>query len=99
VNLHDDWLVGDTHGLVISQPGLQMMKSGKRTMSSGEAFLSLQNNGARATYDGDVKGSIKEGKLADLVILDRNIFDRPPEELLMMEVDMTMVDGKIVFLR
>jgi len=56
-------------------------------------------NGARATFDGEVKGSIKAGKLADLVMLDRNIFERPMEELLSMQIDMTMVDGKVVYER
>ena len=56
-------------------------------------------NGAKATFDGDVKGSIKVGKLADLVIIDRNIFEKPTEELLSLEIDMTMVDGKVVYER
>lgn len=56
-------------------------------------------NGARATFDGDVNGSIKVGKLADLVIIDRNIFEKPNAELLSIEIDMTMVDGKVVYER
>jgi predicted amidohydrolase YtcJ len=71
----------------------------EQKISLKDAMMAYTINGARATFDGDVKGSIKEGKLADLVMLDRNIFDRPPEEMLLMEVDMTMVDGKVVFER
>jgi predicted amidohydrolase YtcJ len=33
------------------------------------------------------------------VMLDRNIFERPMEELLSMQIDMTMVDGKVVYER
>ena len=71
----------------------------EQKISLMEAMMAYTINGARATFDGDVKGSIKAGKLADLVILDRNIFERPTEELLSMEVDMTMVDGKVVYER
>ena len=56
-------------------------------------------NGAEATFEGDVRGSIKTGKLADLVIVDRNLFNIPPADLINMEIDLTMVDGKVVYER
>lgn len=71
----------------------------EQKISLMEAMMAYSINGARATFDGDVKGSIKVGKLADLVIIDRNIFEKPTEELLSMEIDMTMVDGKVVYER
>ncbi len=46
----------------------------------------------------DKIGSIEVGKLADLVILERNIMDiKDPEELLKVKVLSTMVDGRISF--
>jgi len=71
----------------------------EQKISLMEAMMAYSINGARATFDDDVKGSIKVGKLADLVILDRDIFERPTDELLSMEIDMTMVDGKVVYER
>ena len=71
----------------------------EQKISLMEAMMAYTINGARATFDGEVKGSIKAGKLADLVMLDRNIFERPMEELLSMQIDMTMVDGKVVYER
>ncbi len=68
-------------------------------ISLEDAVKAYTINGARAAFDENVKGSIKQGKLADLVILDRNIFERPPEELLDMQVDLTMVNGRVVFER
>ena len=56
-------------------------------------------NGAEATFEGDVRGSIKTGKFADLVIVDRNLFNIPPADLINMEIDLTMVDGKVVYER
>ena len=45
------------------------------------------------------KGTLAAGKLADLVMLDRNIFDLPPEEIRNVHVMLTMVGGKRVFER
>lgn len=42
-------------------------------------------------------GSIEMGKKADLVIFDRNIFKTPIEEMLLVQVEKTMVNGKIVY--
>lgn len=55
-----------------------------------------------AAYSGGeelTKGSLTAGKLADLVVLDRDIFVGPPEEILETKVTKTMVDGKFVFER
>lgn len=43
------------------------------------------------------KGSIEAGKLADLVVLSKDIFALPPEELLTAKVILTIVGGKIVY--
>jgi predicted amidohydrolase YtcJ len=42
------------------------------------------------------KGSITEGKLADLVILSRDVFKVPPREILETRPVLTMVGGRIV---
>jgi len=42
-------------------------------------------------------GTLEAGKLADIVVLDRNLFAIPVEEILETQVVLTMVDGKIVF--
>jgi hypothetical protein len=44
-------------------------------------------------------GSLSPGKLADLVVLDRNIFAVPPEEIGATEVVMTVFDGEAVYER
>ena len=44
-------------------------------------------------------GSIEVGKLADLVVLDRNLFELPPEELGTAKVLATWVDGRKVYER
>lgn len=43
------------------------------------------------------KGSIEAGKRADVVVLSKDIFALPPEELLTAKVILTIVGGKIVY--
>ncbi len=47
----------------------------------------------------DVKGSLRPGKLADLVIVDRDLFGIPPAEILQAKVDLTIVGGSVVYTR
>jgi predicted amidohydrolase YtcJ len=54
---------------------------------------------AYAEFTETVKGSIMPGKLADLVILDRDIFTIDPVDILKTRVVCTVMDGKIVFSR
>jgi len=44
-------------------------------------------------------GSITPGKLADLTIFSRNLFAAPPEEWPEVDIEMTVVDGEIVYRR
>ncbi|MFQ6053927.1 MAG: amidohydrolase [Candidatus Bathyarchaeia archaeon] len=56
-------------------------------------------NGAYLGKEEDLKGSIEPGKLADMVVLDRDILTVPPEEIKEIRVLMTIVDGKVVYTR
>ena len=64
-----------------------------------EAVEMFTKEAAYASYDEAKYGTITVGKYADLVVLDRNIYDRPLEELCETQVDLTMVEGEIVFQR
>ena len=56
-------------------------------------------NGAYASFEERIKGSITPGKLADLVVLDRDPRSVAPEELHTLRAEMTVLDGKVVFER
>jgi predicted amidohydrolase YtcJ len=45
----------------------------------------------------DDTGSIEVGKLADLVVVDRNLFEHPPEEIAEANVELTLVEGERVY--
>ncbi|MBN2346651.1 MAG: amidohydrolase [Candidatus Aminicenantes bacterium] len=54
---------------------------------------------AYAEFQEDVKGSVTKGKLADLVVFERDLFGMAPREILTTPVAMTMLNGSIVFRR
>ena len=68
----------------------------RQRISLEDAVRFFTWNNAYATFEEDSKGSLKEGKLADLVVLDRDIFARPPPELTSTQVLYTILGGKIV---
>ena len=55
--------------------------------------------GAYASYDERVRGTIRNGKYADLVVLDRDVFAAAPEEIKDIQIEMTVLNGKTVYRR
>lgn len=45
----------------------------------------------------DELGTLEPGKLADIIVIDRNLFEVSPEEIRQSKVEMTVMDGKVVF--
>lgn len=66
-------------------------------MSRYEALKSYTANGAFASFDENIKGTLQPGKLADIAVLSQNILTVPDEELLNTNVLMTIVGGKILY--
>ena len=62
-----------------------------------EAIKSYTLIPALVSKDEDVKGSVAEGKLADIVILSHNLDEISKEEFEKVMVVKTIIDGKIVF--
>jgi hypothetical protein len=77
------------------EPAAGWFPAERVTMEEAVRWFTLNN--AWSTYEEDSKGSIKVGKLADLVVLDRDIFSRPPRELLDTRVLYTILGGRIVY--
>jgi predicted amidohydrolase YtcJ len=66
-------------------------------MTLDEAVKSFTHMGARASFSESLLGSIEKGKFADFIVLDRDIFSIPPEEIFKVSVLMTAVGGKVAF--
>ena len=54
---------------------------------------------AESGFEGDIKGSIEVGKLADLVVASGDPLSVPPDRLLDLRAEITIVDGKVAFRR
>ena len=54
-------------------------------------------NAAYANHMERETGSIEIGKLADLIVLERNLFETPPEEIHTVRVLRTVLEGKTIF--
>ncbi len=61
------------------------------------ALLAYTVNNAYAAGEEHLKGRVKEGMLADLVVLDRNPLEVDPAELKDVRVDYTIVGGRVVY--
>jgi predicted amidohydrolase YtcJ len=95
--------------VTFSNPLLGMHLAVNRVTQSGQAISQGQKvtveqalrmftyNGAYASFEEDRKGSIEAGKVADLVILSDSLLDCDPSAIKNLKVDMTMIDGKIVY--
>ncbi|KON29413.1 hypothetical protein AC482_06555 [miscellaneous Crenarchaeota group-15 archaeon DG-45] len=64
-----------------------------------EALRLYTINAAYHSFDEDALGSIEPGKLADFVVLGEDILTVPPETIIDIPVDMTIVGGEVVHKR
>jgi len=69
----------------------------EQKISVEEALRAYTGNAARASFDEMRKGTLARGRLADFVLLDRNIFEIPAEEIRNLRVRLTVVGGRKVF--
>jgi predicted amidohydrolase YtcJ len=67
-----------------------------QSVSLAEAIIAMTRNTAIQVGELDSLGSITEGKLADLVLLQKDLFDIPAETISATNVAMTVVNGEIV---
>lgn len=66
-------------------------------ITTDDALRMYTFNAAYASFEDHIKGSIQEGKLADLTVVSRDPTTTEPNKLSEIEVKMTIVDGKIVY--
>ncbi len=62
-----------------------------------EALRAYTTGAAYASFEEDLKGRLKTGMLADLVLLDRDLTGIPAEEIAETRVLKTIVGGRVVF--
>jgi len=69
----------------------------EQKMTREEALLSYTIWNAYAAFEENEKGSLSPGKLADIVVLSRNLLTCPPGEILTAKVLKTIVGGRLLF--
>ena len=66
-------------------------------VSVADAIASYTINGAYVNHQEQTTGSLEVGKLADIVVLDKNLFAVNPVRISETKVLLTFMDGKLVF--
>lgn len=72
---------------------------GEEALTVMEALRGYTLNGAWLSFEEDRKGSIEPGKLADMIVLDRDILTINPDDIMDVEVEQTWLGGTLVYER
>lgn len=70
----------------------------EQAMTRAEAIYSYTLGNAYAAFEEKWKGSIRPGKLADLVILSNDLIKCTDDDILKTKVLYTIIDGKVKFI-
>jgi predicted amidohydrolase YtcJ len=87
------------YSLVTRKNNLGQAIAPHEAVSREEALRTYTMGGTWLTREESLKGSVEVGKLADLAVLDRDYFSVPEDEIKDVQVDMTIVDGRVVWER
>lgn len=66
-------------------------------ISLGDALYAYTAVPAYGSFRDHELGTLEVGKLADIIVLDRDLFQIPAEEILDAKIILTVVDGEIVY--
>lgn len=104
-SLHSDWPVTPVNPLKNISVAVNRITSDGKVLGADQrigikqAIKAFTLNAAYFIFEEQLKGSIEIGKLADFVILSHNLLEIKPDELDAVNVDMTIIGGKIVYKR
>ena len=69
----------------------------EQKITVSEALRAYTWGSAYASFEEKIKGAIEPGKLADMVVLSRDILTIDPAEIADVKVLMTVFDGKVIY--
>lgn len=96
MTIGSDWIITPNPNLF---PALQgMLQRGSESLDLTTAVQLLTLDGAKVVGQAHRRGSISPGKSGDLIVLDRNIFKVPTDEISATRVLRTVFEGRTVFL-
>ncbi len=85
------------YALVTRKNNLGHFVARDQAISRSEALRAYTINGTWLTREEHLKGTLAPGRLADLIVIDRDYFTIPEEQIKETRVLMTMVGGEIVY--
>jgi len=71
----------------------------EESLTAEEALKTYTVNAAYVSFDEDKRGTIEVGRLADFTVLSDDLSSIPPDRIKDVAVEMTVVDGKVVYAR
>lgn len=87
------------YALVTRRNNLGRLVAGDQAISREQALAAYTVGGTWLTREEHLKGTLALGKLADLIVIDRDYFTVPEDEIKDIRVEMTMVGGTMVYAR
>ena len=91
--------IANLHAAIARKPRGREPFFPEQRMTRQEALHSYTMGAAHAAFEEDLKGSLTPGKLADIVVLDRDLLSVAEEKVLDTRVVYTIVGGKVVYQR
>ncbi len=96
LTLSSDWNVSPFNPFI----GLQnAVTRAPQEISLRDAIKAYTINSAYVMRQEDLLGSLEVGKLADFIVLDRNLFEIEPKTIAQTQVIMTYLNGKAIYQR
>ncbi|WP_237437686.1 amidohydrolase [Altericroceibacterium endophyticum] len=95
MTIGSDWVMLPSPNLFPAIGG--MLDHGDESISLADALEIATRNGATVAGWGDTAGSIEVGKMADMIVLDRNLFAVSPEQVGKTRVLKTIFEGREIY--
>jgi len=95
----ENWAITGIHGCVTRRSMGGRVLAGEEAIPVMDAIRAYTINGAYLEGREGLKGSVEPGKLADLVVLDRDVTSVDPPEIVKTRVLMTIVGGEVAYER
>lgn len=69
----------------------------KEQVTIAEALRAYTRGAAYSSFRENELGTLEEGKLADIIVLDQNLFDVSVDKIPQTKVELTIMDGDVVY--
>lgn len=69
----------------------------KEQVTLADAIRAYTQGAAYSSFRENELGTLEKGKLADIIVLDCNLFDISVDQIPTIQVELTMMDGKVIY--